>query len=216
MAGSFVHFATVCTRLCWINSATHQRSQAFPLGLASHPYITQGNVLAGITAALALLAWCRGCCFSIENPRGSSLIEHPCMQLVVRWLREKDHQGFGTCCLKQHSVSLGKFGAPTQKPALIYSADVMDSDLPDPAQLEAPHPASSAPVCRQCHVCNCARQPCLHCRPLRCLQRANPGIQTITGDSVLRVLEGSNKHKSIRKCGKLRSDVSVVHLANGL
>ena len=143
MAGSFVHFATVCTSFCWINSATHQRSQAFPLGLASHPYITQGNVLAGITAALALLAWCRGCCFSIENPRG-----HPCMQLVVRWLREKDHQGFGTCCLKQHSVSLGKFGAPTQKPVLIYSADVMDIDLPDPAPSPSQLCPSLPPVSR--------------------------------------------------------------------
>lgn len=48
-AGSTVHCGTVCTSFCWINSGTHQRTAALPLGQTDFEYVALGNMLAAVT-----------------------------------------------------------------------------------------------------------------------------------------------------------------------
>ena len=102
---------TVCASFCWINSYTHQRCLVNPLGRQDLPHVGIGNLLAEHSCFLALVAWplgsntqcymsytahvlivlllrCRGCTFSIENPRGSMLQEHPHFQFMIRFLQE--------------------------------------------------------------------------------------------------------------------------------
>ena len=150
--GSLSHFATCCTSCCWINSATHGRSKAFPLGTAL-TYVQTGNRLIGATVpwqqtqcptqvllhmsqmffftqtfhsevALALLTWYRGCVWTLEQPRGSVLQEHPAMQQLLHlYQRYKEIHGLCTRGVLSHPHCLGSFGAPSEKPIMLYAAE---------------------------------------------------------------------------------------------
>ena len=48
--GSAAHLGTVCTSFCWVNSGTHRRSAAFPLGCLEFEYVVDGNHFAAISA----------------------------------------------------------------------------------------------------------------------------------------------------------------------
>ena len=48
--GGLAHFGLICKSFCWINSGTHRRSIAFPLGRHSLEYVMQGSRLALTTA----------------------------------------------------------------------------------------------------------------------------------------------------------------------
>lgn len=50
--GSALHCGTVCTSFCWINSGTHQRTAALPLGQTDLQYVALGNTLAAVTVPL--------------------------------------------------------------------------------------------------------------------------------------------------------------------
>lgn len=49
--GGLAHFGIVCKSFCWINSGTHQRSIAFPLGRESLAYVAEGSRLALTTVS---------------------------------------------------------------------------------------------------------------------------------------------------------------------
>ena len=49
-AGSTLRCGTVCTSFCWINSGTHQRTAALPLGQTDFEYVALGNKRAAVTA----------------------------------------------------------------------------------------------------------------------------------------------------------------------
>jgi len=49
-AGGLAHFGLVCKSYCWINSGTHKRSIAFPMGRSSLEYVKDGTNLALSTA----------------------------------------------------------------------------------------------------------------------------------------------------------------------
>lgn len=51
VVGSPLHSGTVCTSFCWINSGTHKRTAALPLGQTEHKYVEIGNTLAAVTVA---------------------------------------------------------------------------------------------------------------------------------------------------------------------
>lgn len=53
VAGGLAHFGIVCKSFCWINSGTHQRSLAFPMGRMSLPHVTEGSGLAVTTVSCA-------------------------------------------------------------------------------------------------------------------------------------------------------------------
>ena len=135
--GGLAHFATVCTSFCWTNSGTHQRTSFNPFG-ESKIYIREGSQLAGITSALMLLAWCKGCCITLENPRNSKLEIYPTMQALVRFLLEREREGFEGAALLRHAIYLGDFGAPSQKPIWLYSTYDITSTLRDAARHGSP------------------------------------------------------------------------------
>ena len=154
--GGLAHFATVCTSFCWTNSGTHQRTSFNPLGDESKAYIREGSQLAGITSALMLLAWCKGCCVTLENPRHSKLEIYPTIQALVRFLLDRDHEGFEGAALLKHAISLGDFGAPSQKPIWLYSTYDITTTLRDAARNGSPRrpPSTDASVTIRCPGCN--------------------------------------------------------------
>ena len=59
--GCALHLGTVCTSFCWVNSGTHQRSAAFPLGCTDYSYVVNGNAFATVSAPCQYLDLCYGC-----------------------------------------------------------------------------------------------------------------------------------------------------------
>ena len=49
-AGALCHLGTVCTSFVWINSGTHDRCLAFPMG-RDIPHVNLGNHLAAVSEA---------------------------------------------------------------------------------------------------------------------------------------------------------------------
>ncbi|CAE7226682.1 unnamed protein product [Symbiodinium microadriaticum] len=80
------------------------------------PYVALGNRLVGVTVAFALLAWWRGSVFTIENPKGSQLVNTVPMQYLISFFKDKGG-------LNQYTINLGDWGAESLKPLWIYSAD---------------------------------------------------------------------------------------------
>ena len=58
--GCALHLGTVCTSFCWLNSGTHQRSPAFPLGCMDYSYVVNGNAFATVSAPCQCLDLCHG------------------------------------------------------------------------------------------------------------------------------------------------------------
>ena len=83
-----MHFGTVCTSFTWINSGTHGRRLWQPLGNEHLEYVALGSRLLQRTVLLALLAWHMGAVFSIENPLGSLMAEHPGFQTMLQYLNQ--------------------------------------------------------------------------------------------------------------------------------
>lgn len=51
VAGGLAHFGIVCKSFCWINSGTHRRSVAFPMGRSSLQHVSEGSGLAVTTVS---------------------------------------------------------------------------------------------------------------------------------------------------------------------
>ena len=55
VSGGIAHFGIVCKSFCWINSGTHRRSIAFPMGRMALPHVTEGSGLAVTTVSCVKL-----------------------------------------------------------------------------------------------------------------------------------------------------------------
>ena len=135
-----------------MNSGTHRRSIAFPLGWMQHlDYIDLGNVLAARSAVLALLAWAMGAVPVLEQPLRSLMTALPSWQSVVGYFDEAERQGWLGQRLKLNHVNMACFKAPTLKPTALYSTESLEPlmNMKVPPKHERPVP--EAPITYQCH-----------------------------------------------------------------
>eukprot|EP00971_Amphidinium_carterae_P043524 856384-Amphidinium_carterae.1 len=102
--------APVCSSWVWINRATNKRSCSSPLGDVSVESVAKGNKMVSNLAGLCWLLAARGICFVIEQPQSSLLEHHPKWQRLAAVLP-----------LYKVGISMGRFGAETLKPTILYS-----------------------------------------------------------------------------------------------
>lgn len=76
--GCPLHLGTVCTSFCWVNSGTHQRSAAFPLGRVDHQYVIDGNQFAVVSATYLKNVSCPGRPVAGDVMKNSSTHPTPC------------------------------------------------------------------------------------------------------------------------------------------
>ena len=79
-----------------------------PLGDTSRPFVSQGNEIATVVSQVMQLARMRQLFFVIEQPGSSLLFDHPD---IARSLSPADHK---------IRVSMGKLGASSAKPTILY------------------------------------------------------------------------------------------------
>lgn len=105
--------------------------------------------------ALSMLCWLRGGVPTVEQPRGSMLVYHPAVQHWIHVL-----QISGTSLL-EHSFDLGRFGAPTQKPIVLYSPQSLDLVVPLEtfARCEL-HPPTAIVYLGSCHISSIKPKVC--------------------------------------------------------
>lgn len=95
--GCALHLGTVCTSFCWVNSGTHQRSAAFPLGCTDYSYVVNGNAFATVSAPCQCIDLCHGCQVETNTCRDKKhaqtfllethLLESEAAFVWVAWLR---------------------------------------------------------------------------------------------------------------------------------
>ena len=136
-----------------MNSATHTRSIAFPLGWRGHlDYVALGNVLASRSAVLALLAWAFGAFPILEQPLSSIMTSLPSWQSIVAYFNEAEEKGWMGQRLKMSSIKMACFRAPTLKPTALYSTEAFDLLMNLPVPPKDRRPVTKDPVSYQCHV----------------------------------------------------------------
>ena len=69
--------ATVCSTWVFMSRSTTGRSSGDPLGCSRHATVDDGNIQAGRSALLALVAMCRGVFWALEQPHSSIMVCHP-------------------------------------------------------------------------------------------------------------------------------------------
>ena len=80
---------------------------------------------------MALLVWYKGGVWTIEQPRGSLLKEHPAMQTMIHLYQMfKGMPELHSNPVLVHSLHLGDFGAPTEKPVMLYSSETLELTAP--------------------------------------------------------------------------------------
>ena len=124
--GGLCHLATVCTSFIFMNSGTHRRCIAFPLGRTDLDYVDLGNILASRSSVLAVLAWCVGGCPVLEQPDRSLMIALPSWQTVIRFFDEAEKNGWVGQRLKMNKVVMAAFRAPTLKPTGLLSTEALE------------------------------------------------------------------------------------------
>ena len=109
-AGGLAFFAPVCSSFVFINRGTARRSICTPLGDCSLDHVVTGNLLAARTALLVMVATWKMCCWIVEQPASSLLIDHPRFQELV-----------SLQTVYRHRVCMGWYGASSLKPTLLCS-----------------------------------------------------------------------------------------------
>lgn len=142
---------TVCTSFNFMNSGTHKRSIAFPLGWHLFPYMELGNVLGARSALLALLAWAMGAFPVLEQPLRSVMTALPSWQSVVAYFHEAECAGWIGQRLKLNHVNMAAFNAATLKPTALYSTEAFDALMNMNAPCKSKRPKPQAPTTLQCH-----------------------------------------------------------------
>ena len=150
--GGICHLGTVCTSFNYMNSGTHTRSIAFPLGWRPHlSYVQLGNIFAGRSAVLALLAWAVGGVPALEQPLRSVMVALPSWQSVIAYFDEAEERGWKGQRLKLNQLNMACFKAATLKPTALYSTEcfdpLMNMRVPPPDE----RPQVDAPVTYQFH-----------------------------------------------------------------
>lgn len=95
---------------------TTKRTATSPLGDPSVNCVAEGNMMVARVALLCFLALARGIWVVIEQPKGSLLEAHPCMQAL-----------FKICLFWRKKVSMKDFGTPTKKDTWLYSSPGLKS-----------------------------------------------------------------------------------------
>lgn len=135
-----------------MNSGTHTRSIAFPFGWRGDlEYIQLGNILAGRSAVLALLAWAVGAFPILEQPRQSLMTALPSWQSVVGYFQEAASKGWPGQQLKLNSINMASFRAPSLKPTALYSTEALGllMNLRVPPKCDRPLPKDT--ICHEYH-----------------------------------------------------------------
>ena len=115
-------------------------------------YVQLGNILAGRSAVLALLAWAVGGMPILEQPLRSVMTALPAWQSVIAYFDEAEQQGWTGQRLKLNQVFMACFKAPTLKPTALYSTESFDPlmNMKVPPKDQRPQP--DAQVTYQCHA----------------------------------------------------------------
>ena len=162
--GAMVHLATVCTSFVFINSGTHTRSIAFPLGWRSDlTYVQLGNILGSRSAILALLCWGLGGFPILEQPLSSVLTALPSWQSVIRYFDEAECKGWIGQRLKKSHISMACFRAPTLKPTALFSTEAFQPLMDLAVPPKSKRPPVEAAVCHECHGFEESEQMCTVC-----------------------------------------------------
>ena len=127
-AGGLCHLATVCTSFVFINSGTHGRCMAIPEGWREYSpeYMQIGTCLAARSAILALIAWCMGAIWVLEQPSSSCMLYLTSWQVIIRWFSEKVSQGLCNATVLRNSVFMVSFRGPTLKPTSLFSNESLE------------------------------------------------------------------------------------------
>lgn len=126
--GGLLHLGTVCTSFIFMNSGTHTRSIAFPLGWRNDlSYVELGNILAARSAVLSVLAWGLGGFPNLEQPTRSLMTALPSWQSVISFFDEAEGRGWKGQRLKLSKVCMAAFRAPSLKPTSLYSTEAFDA-----------------------------------------------------------------------------------------
>ena len=102
-----------------------------------------GTHLAHRSSLLAMLAYVRGCVWSVENPKNSELIQTYSMQFLILFFQCLERRGFQGAGVTQYSLNLRDFGADTLKPLWVYSSEGIEDALSAAAPFcSLPRPAN--------------------------------------------------------------------------
>lgn len=104
--------APVCSSFVFMSSGTSRRSMAQPLGEVKYPSVALGNLLCARTLVVLLIAASLQCWWILEQPQGSWMEVHPLFQQVLRLME-----------VWRHRLSMGSYGAPSEKPTWLYSSN---------------------------------------------------------------------------------------------
>lgn len=157
--GGWVHLGTPCTSYTWINKGTHARSVAFPEGNQQFSYVQLGDRLANRSALIAMIAYSRGCLWSVENPKNSEIIHSAPFQFLIQWSQCLERSSGFLSAVTRYTVNLGDFGADTMKPVWIYSLDCVGDAFQTPAPREKSSRPAAAPLAKE-HL-DIWRVPCV-------------------------------------------------------
>jgi len=137
-----------------MNSGTHTRSIAFPLGWKRYFYMDIGDILAGRSAVLALLAWGMGAMPVLEQPRRSMMTALPSWQHVIGYFDQAEKRGWKGQRIKMNPISMACFKAPTLKPTALYSTESLDPLINMKVPPKDQRPQAEAEITYQCHGFN--------------------------------------------------------------
>ncbi|CAK9026290.1 unnamed protein product, partial [Durusdinium trenchii] len=112
--------APVCSSFVFMSHGTTKRSASRPLGEESYPSVALGNLLLARTLVILMVAHALGCMWILEQPKGSVMELHPLFQEMM-----------GKLTMWKHTISMGRYGANSDKPTWLYASHNCVEDLED-------------------------------------------------------------------------------------
>ena len=112
----FSSFACVCSSWIFLSRGSTGRSAVNPTGNAELPSVRNANTMVSRTVLLILLGVARFTGWMIEQPRGSLLGKHDRMVMIEVMAKRLQWLGF-----HEINISMGCFGAGTEKPTTLWS-----------------------------------------------------------------------------------------------
>ena len=103
--------APVCSSWVWISRGTTGRTFKLPLGDTTCEFVRAGNSMVSRLVLIMYILMAKGIFFVIEQPRGSLMERHPRFKRMM-----------STYGIHRVYISMGDYGASSQKPTWLYSA----------------------------------------------------------------------------------------------
>ena len=122
-------YGTVCSSWILLSRSSTKRSLFSPLGDLKSATVVHANVMVSRVSLLMLLGWCKLCDQMQEQPMSSVIFAHPRQKQVAKVTQWN--------CLV---MSMGAFGAATEKPTKLWSTCTWLNSL------KKPYTASSQPA----------------------------------------------------------------------